>query len=540
MKTVRTLIILLIVLSLPIIARIAFHYRGLYSPTPVARPAIADLNIPAPPQVVEFVDAFETTEAVIVFDMAHDNHFKEEELTVLLGRLAARGAQPEYLVLGDSLARKLRRAQGFVIISPRTTFTNDEIREIQHFVQTGGKLLLITDPTRFEVVYNPLGMPSDRKSDVAVMNMLSASFGLVFEDDFIYNMTHNSGTFRDVILTEFADTPLTRGLKEIVFFAAHSISTSGKPIITTDQDTLSSLTEKQGGLVVAALTAGDHILGISDLTFLTEPYRSFGNNDQLISNIAEFLVSGRRDYTLADFPYFFGERVDLRYSGRQAIGGDVLSQAGLMQSSFDAVGKKLLPRKSETIDNDVLFIGLYNGTDYIQDILSARQISITLETASGDVAAGEATPTATSAAATTVSSDYAEPTETEPTTNTLDSLQGKQEESIKGKIAVSDLGEFAADSVTLLSVGEQDGYKAMVVLAASESALAQALDILSTGDLSQCLTGAQSALCPSTPSVSADLTDTLEDFYLPPPDSSIPLTSTLDFIEPIEPPLLPN
>ena len=361
MKTFRTLIILLIALSLPIIARIAFHYRGTYSPTPVARPAIADITIPTPPQVVEFVDAFETSESVIVFDMAHDNNFKEEELTVLLGRLSARGTQPEYLTLGDSLARKLRRAQGFVIISPRLAFTDAEVREIHHFVQTGGKLLLITDPTRFEVVYDPLGMPTERKSDVAVMNMLSASFGLVFEDDFIYNMAHNSGTFRDVLLTEFADTPLTQGLTEVVFFAAHSISTSGTPIITAGPETLSSLTEKQGGLVVAALTADDRVLGISDFTFLTEPYRSVGNNDQLVSNIAQFLVSGHRDYTLADFPYFFSDQVDLRYAGHTAIGGEVLSQAGMMQSSFEAVGKKLLPKKSESVDNDVLFIGLYDG-----------------------------------------------------------------------------------------------------------------------------------------------------------------------------------
>ena len=538
MKTIRTLVILLIVLSVPIIARFAFHYRGLYSPDPVARPAVAEIGIPTPQQVVELVDTPATSDSVIVFDMAHDNNYKEEELTVLLGRLATRGAKPEYLTLGDSLARKLRSAQGFVIISPRVAFTADEVREIQHFVQTGGKLLLITDPTRFEVVYDPLGMPSERKSDVAVMNMLSASFGLVFEDDFIYNMVHNSGTFRDVVLSNFADAPITKGLKEIVLFAAHSITTSGTPIITSDEDTLSSLKAQKGNLVVAALTADDHILGIADFTFLTEPYRSFGNNEQLISNIAEFLVSGRRDYTLADFPYFFSDRVDLRYAGQDAIGGEVLSQAGSMQSSFDAVGKQLLPRKSPDIDSDVLFIGLYDGTDYVQDILASRQISISLA-AEDELQAGTE-PTATITARATATSDDTGLSETEAATDTLDLLLAEQEEAIHGRIAVADLGEFATDSVTLLSVGEQEGHKAMVVLAASESALAQALDILSTGDLSQCLTGDQSALCPSTSSGAADLTDTLEDFYLPPPESSLPMTSSLDFIEPIEPPLLPN
>ncbi len=194
----------------------------------------------------------------------------------------------------DSLDRKLRGAQGFVVISPKALFSNDEIRQVKHFVETGGKLLLVTDPTRYETVYDKSGLPSDRKSDVAVMNMLSASFGLIFQDDFLYNMVRNAGTFRDIKLTDFGDLPITQGLEEIIFFAAHSISTSGKPVIKADMDTRSSLIEKQGGLLVAALTTDDRVLGVSDLTFLTEPYRSQANNDQFISNIAEFLVMGHR------------------------------------------------------------------------------------------------------------------------------------------------------------------------------------------------------------------------------------------------------
>ncbi len=54
-----------------------------------------------------------------------------------------------------------------------------------------------------------------------------------------------------------------------MFFAAPLHPTSGKTDHHHRPDTLSSLTEK-GRLVVAALTAVDHILGISDLTFLTD------------------------------------------------------------------------------------------------------------------------------------------------------------------------------------------------------------------------------------------------------------------------------
>ena len=553
MKTLRTIIILIVLFFLPLAVRLVFFYHGVYHPSPVTRPMMSEIPIPEKSEVAEFIDSFQETKTTVVFDFAHDNNFKEAELNVLLSRLAARGTTLEYLIPEDSLDRKLRGAQGFVVISPKAPFSNDEIRQVKHFVETGGKLLLVTDPTRYETVYDELGLPSDRKSDVAVMNMLSASFGLIFQDDFLFNMVRNAGTFRDIKLTDFGDLPLTQGLEEIIFFAAHSISTSGKPVIKSDMETRSSLTEKQGGLLVAALTANERVLGVSDLTFLTEPYRSQANNDQFISNIAEFLVTGHREYTLADFPYFFGDRVDLRYAGKEAVGGEVLSQAGLLQSAFDIVGKKLIPRKSDLAGSDVLYIGLYDGIDYVQEYLTTRQISITLE------ATTEITDTSSSndngtpkpletPRATTAPSDALTP---EPTADYSDTLPTDLEEEplpmetpeppIKGSVSVTDLGEFPTESVTLISLGKEVDGKVMIVLAANESALAEALAILAAGDLSLCLTGNESALCPSTSVEAAlDLTEPMDDFYLPPPDSEIPMTSTLDLIEPVEPPLLPD
>jgi len=243
--------------------------------------------------------------------------------------------------------------------------------------------------------------------------------------------------------------------------------------------------------------------------------------------------------------------VDLRYTGQEAIGGEVLSQAGLLQSGFEAAGKKLLPRTSDSIDNDVLFIGLYDGTDYVREFLTTRQISITLEpTIEAEEQAEEKehdasddssipTPKKTPEAEATF-----EPTDFFSVTSESD-LESEvapgewSEAAIKGTIWVPDLGEFSLDSVTLLSLGEEAGHGVMIVLAASESALGQALDVLARGDLSQCLTGDRSALCPSV-ATSLDLTEPLDDFYLPPSDSDIPTTSPLGFIEPVEPPLLPD
>ena len=553
MKSLRAAIVLIVLFVIPFAARLGFFYRGVYQPSPVPRPLISEIAVPPRTEKAEFVELATENKTAVVFDFAHNNNFKETELTVLLSRLAARGASPEYLMPEDPLDRRLRRAQGFVVISPKKLFSNDEIRQVKHFVQTGGKLLLVTDPTRFETVFDQAGFPTGRRSDAAVMNILSASFGIVFQDDFLYNMVHNAGTFHDIRLIDFADLPLTKGLEEVVFFAAHSISTSGKPVIKADAETRSSLTERQGGLVVAALSADDRVLGVSDWTFLTEPYSSQASNDRLVSNIADFLVTGGREYSLADFPYFFGDHVDLRYAGKEAIGGEVLTQAGVLQDAFEAVGKKLIPRKSNVAESDVLFIGLYDGLDYVQDYLATRQISITLESKAepsdepGLSESVSATPTNTprptaSPSATAVA---------EPTDSYSDTLQTDLEQepaptetptpSLKGTISVTDLGEFPTETVTLISLGKEIGPKVMIVLAASESALAEAMGILAGGDLSKCLTGEESALCPSALVEGAtSVMESTSDFYLPPPEPEIPVTSTLEFIEPVEPPLLPD
>ena len=559
MKAIWKILLVLALLILPMVGRGLYFYRGAYQPSPVTRPNVADIDIPTP-KVLEFVDTSPREgSSVIVFDFAHNNNFKETEVSVLLSRLATHGGRPDYILAGNPLHQKLRHAQGYVVISPKIAFTSEEAREVQHFVDSGGRLLLVTDPTRYEVKFDAAGFPSERRGDAGSMNVLSAPLGLVFEDDYLYNMTRNAGSFRDIICSDFADTPLTQGLKEVTFFAAHSISVNGKPVIKGDKNTRSSLKETQGDLVVMAFTRQDRVLGVSDLTFLTEPYNSISDNDQLVSNIAGFLVGGQRSYRLADFPSFFGNQVDLTYAGQEAIGGDVLSQAGALQRAFEAVDKTLIPRKVDSVERDALFIGLYDGTDRVKDLLATRQISITLAPeskaektpeASATELPAERTPAPTSTLTPTVpptpiplpSVTMLAPTALPAAEPTLELVSVPPPEStmtetlespIKGKVSVAELGEFPTDSVTLVSLGKDKDRNVMIVLAATKEGLAQTLALLAGGDLSQCLIGEQAAFCSAMPV----LPTPSPGFYLPPPEGEVPMTTTTDILRPVEPPL---
>jgi len=50
------------------------------------------------------------------------------------------------------------------------------------------------------------------------------------------------------------------------------------------------------------------------------PYNTVGDNSPLISNIADFLLSGQRKDVLTDFPYIFnGSTVDILPTSKVAI-----------------------------------------------------------------------------------------------------------------------------------------------------------------------------------------------------------------------------
>ena len=57
-----------------------------------------------------------------------------------------------------------------------------EIDQVQGFVDKGGRLLLVTDPTRYGIEYDEWDNPI-LDTDVPHINDLAARFGLLFQPD---------------------------------------------------------------------------------------------------------------------------------------------------------------------------------------------------------------------------------------------------------------------------------------------------------------------------------------------------------------------
>ena len=300
---------------------------------------------------------------LVAIDATHRNGFREVELTTLVSRVNARGYNTRFL--GDfrpndpetALARleeELPGADSLIIFGPRNPYTPAEVAVVQRFIDQGGRVLLMADPTRSHET-----------------NSVAAPLGLEFQPDYLFNQRDYDINFQHIFIREFQPDPVTVGLNEIVLYTAGSIKTSGSRLGFPSPETQSSLLASTLG--TAPLVAGDdrNVLGLYDLTFLIPPHNSFADNDQLVSNLADFLTGGQKRFALADFPAFFKKDVDILL-GRPSI----FASGTELRSSLAGMQVPSQLSQQEDISADTIFLGLYDDAGQVAAYLQSNGVLI--------------------------------------------------------------------------------------------------------------------------------------------------------------------
>ena len=345
-----------------------FYYRGSYDePAPgqipyhqITSPSVASGG---------FVDspAAQVRRGLLLVDALHRNAFSENELVTLSTRVANRGYDVEFIGAFDyferdgrlpQLEEKLRRADSLAVIVPQAPYSDAEAALVERFVRKGGKLLLVSDPTRHEHI-----------------NTLAERFGLSFQPDYLYNMKEYDLNFQNIIIREFQPHELTAGVDAITLYAAGSIRSSGPGLAFPDSNTRSSLVDTTEGLHPIAWGDRRNVLAIADFTFLIPPHNSLLDNDRLVSNIADYLTSSEREYELADFPHFYEV-------GPEAGLDILLGEASLwdigveMKNGLAAYGMSARIRGTEDLSRDTVFLGLYDDALPMSRYLQAAGVRI--------------------------------------------------------------------------------------------------------------------------------------------------------------------
>ena len=359
---------------LPAFATVAFgvafllFYRGGYDPPPqveVPYEQIAAPRLPAGASVD--LPVAQVQRGLMVVDAMHNNAFTENELFTLSSRVANRGYDVEFLggfipyeegVRRQLLEEKLRRADSLLVILPQLAYSEAEAALVERFVQKGGKLLLVSDPTR----------PQQ-------LNTLAGRFGLEFRPDYLYNMTEYDLIFQNIIVSEFQPGELTVGLDSITLYTAGSIRSSGPGLAFAGTGTRSSLVEDLEQLYPIAGGDSRNVLAIADLTFMVPPQNSLLDNDRLISNIADYLTASEREYELADFPHYYEAGSENNMD--VLLGNDSLWDIGIqMKNGLSTYQISSEIRGVEDLSRDTVFLGLYEDALPMSRYLQAAGVRI--------------------------------------------------------------------------------------------------------------------------------------------------------------------
>jgi hypothetical protein len=512
MKKLALFILALLLLAVPTVARRFYFYEGTYQPAPVPRPDLNQIQEPAI-EAEPFTDrAAAAEQGTILLDLAHENRVKMTELSVLQARLTAREQRLSTLDEAGALARELRHARALVVISPGLDWTPGDVRIVEDFVARGGRLLLVGDPSRFSPLYDEWGDFLGLDHDSAHLNSLSSRFGFMFQSDYLYNTAENEGNFRNIRLSEFAAGALVQDLEQIVFYAAHSITSEEPALITAGGATRSSANERTDDLAVAVLAGEGSVLALGDLTFMTEPYNTVYDNDQFVANVADWLSGAQRRYQLGDFPLFFDGPVDLVYAGDPLLNGHLLAGSSALQDILDEYDLELTVSEAENEDQDTIFFGLYQQAEEVEPYLTAAKVTL-LITPTAEARAEEEeppvvapTPVATQPLTTTPSLTPTTSVTLTPTTSAIVTPTGELEKPAQARhrLSIGSLGEMVITGTSLLLLENDGERQVLVVLADTEDGLDAAVERLTEGDLEGCLidqvgdgTQHSLALCPT-------------------------------------------
>ncbi len=488
--------IFLIMLVAPLAVRYFQFYRP-FSASRAAPPQYSAAGIAAvpTPEASDFQDEPQLSRVstngsagIAILDQAHDNQVALEEVAYLDTLLAGRGLSLTPFTDGD-LGLALRSAEALVVIAPVTGYSEAEVMAVRDFVNRGGRVLLVGDPTRYSISFDEddfFAAPVIQTAQIP-LNDLANAFDITFRSDYLYNTVENEGNFRNILLGRegFGESLLTDGLQRLVFYSSHSIQTGpgATALLTADENTWSSSTDRPGELTLAALGAaneasGGQVLAVGDAHFMTEPYNSVYDNGAFAARIADFLVSGGDSAEgLASFPYFFRPAVDLVYVGGPDLGPDAFDDIIALQSAMRQAGLSLALTAEPDPERDTLYLGLYNQADDVAGLLDQAGVTLTIRPAiaapSGETAGDEETE----------SDDREEPAGT--------------------RVIESALGRVQMAGSALIVLDTQDERQQVVVLAASGDGLESVVERLRAAvplngaDLSDCLVQGPVAICPT-------------------------------------------
>ena len=174
----------------------------------------------------------------------------------------------------ETLEMKLDDADAFVTF--RSDYSDAELDDIEEFADRGGTVVSMTNPD--EEFGSPTGTGFDSR------------FGLTTEPGYVYNLAENDLNYQRIFAEPATDSELTEGVDRVVFPTATPVGTTtgSEEFTPTDGAELSTTRAPTDEPI---LVRDDNVIKIGDSQFMTPENAQRADNDVLIGNLADVLVT---------------------------------------------------------------------------------------------------------------------------------------------------------------------------------------------------------------------------------------------------------
>ncbi|WP_313693854.1 hypothetical protein [Halorarum halobium] len=234
----------------------------------------------------------------VLVDAGHGAAPSASELDPLASALVANGHTVEFydpqaeprVTLNESL----RGADAFLTVAPSARYSDAELAGIAAFTDAGGRLAVLSDPAGGSSASSVLGglLGVSAGASGPATTGLSSQYGMEFQSGSLYEM--DSERNYAAVSATGADGSLGAGVENAVLRDAAPVVTSDSATValTSTEGTTRSTTRREGSYAVAAQQGNAVIIGDTDFMTPDDAYR--GDNEVLIGNLADFLVSGEK------------------------------------------------------------------------------------------------------------------------------------------------------------------------------------------------------------------------------------------------------
>lgn len=233
----------------------------------------------------------------VVIDNAHGNRFTRADIQPLTAAIQDQGYDVRFHG-SDDLKEDLADADAYVIVDPSNEYTEEELEVLKAFVNDGGRLLILGEPTRVQVSASLFGVTI---SDVeSALTTLGSAFNVTFDTRYVYDLSQNDGNYKRPVVAPARDVNISpvredlSAVEDVTFYTAAPVRPTGDgtPVLLTHGSARIADSDDDGRVPVAA--RDENVLAIGDSTFIGPDTYNVADNEVFLGRVVEFLIGSHR------------------------------------------------------------------------------------------------------------------------------------------------------------------------------------------------------------------------------------------------------